>query len=381
MASRGRKPAHRLRRYRFLTLALFTAVITLLFAALSTSAIAQDAPAPGLSPSHGAVGTRFQVNLSNDFDSCDGPVSITAGGEVQPIEGYDGLSLTVSVRSGVAPGDYPIIASCNLPSPSIQDSSPASQASEPPKLKSAPAYFRVDAASSKPVLSLGSTRGAPGDSVDVSGTGFVCTTDSTGSNDVQLTWDGTSLESTTADYSGSFNTQIQVPADATSGDHRVTAGCAYASDLSDTKTFTIDTGQGGSNGNPNGDNPGGNGGGGDNPGGNGGGGDNPGGDNPGGGGSVGDQGDSGGGTSQPAAWVIGSASGGGVLLLALGAAFLLLRHRAPRWVRTHVRATLRPDGPGEATLQETPAPGRPTAGIRLEARPDPGTQTIQETES
>ncbi|MGO4631790.1 hypothetical protein AB4225_12700 [Streptomyces sp. 2RAF24] len=86
-----------------------------------------------------------------------------------------------------------------------------------------------------------------------------------------------------------------------------------------------------------------------------------------------------GGSATPVGWIVGPASLGGALALAVAAgAYFGRLHRGPRWVRGHVKATLRPV-PGSAELSETQVPGEPpTHSTRLDPHPDPGRQRLDE---
>lgn len=215
-----------------------------------------------------------------------------------------------------------------------------------------------------PVIVLDRVSGPPGTAVGVSGTGFVCTVGRTA--DVYL--DQTHYSELDVKSDGSFSTQVRVPKSASPGDHLIRVECTGSTGEGDSRTFTVRaTGGSGTSISPGAQNPGG---------------VNPGGGNPGGGGggegpNLGEDGD--GGASQPAGWVTGSAVGGG-LLVAIGAAFLILRLRRPHWVRAHVRATLRTDGPGQVNLAEAPDSEQRPRRLWLEARPDAGFQSIEEAQ-
>jgi hypothetical protein len=82
-------------------------------------------------------------------------------------------------------------------------------------------------------------------------------------------------------------------------------------------------------------------------------------------------------------WILGGLAA--VLALLSGVAAWVWKHfgrRRGRHARpdTRVRAVSHLGGPPVLTVRETPARGEATHAIRLEARPDPGTQTIREVE-
>ncbi|WP_329424412.1 hypothetical protein [Streptomyces sp. NBC_01268] len=299
---------------------------------------------------------------------------------------------------------------------------------------SASAPFKVTGTGTEahPSLTLDPAQGEKGTPVRAVGTGFTCP-------DVEIGWDdgGAALGTASVAEGGGFSTGIKAPDDAKPGAHTVRAVCTadpkqYADasfTVKDTAPGTTGDQNGGNQnggdqnggdqnggdqnggnqnggdqngGNQNGgDQNGGNQNGGDQNGGNQNGGDQNGGDQNGGNQNGGDQnggnqnggttdgsgttgsttgGDTGGSTT-PVGWIAGPASLGGALALAVAAgAYFGRLHRGPRWVRGHVKATLRPVT-GSAELAETRAPGEPpTHSTRLDPHPDPGRQNLDEEE-
>ncbi|MGW2420142.1 hypothetical protein ACWC0C_12960 [Streptomyces sp. NPDC001709] len=82
--------------------------------------------------------------------------------------------------------------------------------------------------------------------------------------------------------------------------------------------------------------------------------------------------------STPVAWVV-APSAFAAALLALAAASVLLNHRhpGPRWVRKHISTQPRP-GVGTADLRKQADTGPATRTVRLEPHADPGDQSLNE---
>ncbi|MEU4267104.1 hypothetical protein [Streptomyces sp. NPDC026092] len=214
-----------------------------------------------------------------------------------------------------------------------------------------------------PLLTLAEEEGAKGSTVQAEGTGFRC-------SNVDLRWDGEGPPLATAPVTeqATFATEIPVPSDAESGEHTVVAVCQDYPEQYDEASYEVTDEPNPTDPNstdpnptdpnqtdPNSTDP------------------NPTDSNP----NVppGGNGDG----STPVGWVVGPASLGGALALAAAAAVYFGRlHRGPRWVRNHVRATLRP-AIGDTALTEYRPPGEPpTHSTRLDPHPDPGRQTLDE---
>ncbi|MEU6878751.1 hypothetical protein [Streptomyces sp. NPDC046712] len=208
-----------------------------------------------------------------------------------------------------------------------------------------------------PLLTLAEEEGAKGNTVQAEGTGFRC-------SNVDLLWDGDEPPLATAPVTeqATFATDFPVPSDAEPGAHTVRAVCQDYPEQYGEASYEV-TDEPGSTGqtptdpirtDPNQTVP------------------NPTDPNP----TV-PPGTTGG--STPVGWVVGPASLGGALALAAAAAVYFGRlHRGPRWVRNHVRATLRPAAGDTALIEYRPPGEPPTRSTRLDPHPDPGRQTLDE---
>ncbi|MEU5435981.1 hypothetical protein AB0G73_21730 [Streptomyces sp. NPDC020719] len=348
-----------------------------------------ETPTLTLDPGHGSIGTKIAVQ-GKGFAQCSAKsvhLYVVNGPDIAPaipVTENGDFSYTEVIPEKTSPNTYTFRAACT--------SDPASYAD---------ASLVVESPAANPVLTLTPQQGAQKAKVRADGTGFTCAK-------VDFQWDGAEPFATTAVAEpGTFTTEITVPADARPGEHTVRAVCADHPEQYGESPFTVSdnggTNNGGTNnggtGNGGTDNGGTNNGGTDNGGTNNGGTDNGGTNNGGtdnggtnnggtGNGGTGNGGTdtgatTGGGTvnSGTVGWVVGSASLGGAVVLAAAAAVYFGRlHRGPRWVRGHVRATLRP-ATATAELTELRAPGEPpTRTIRLDPHADPGSATIDEVD-
>ncbi|MEU9699731.1 hypothetical protein [Streptomyces sp. NPDC047981] len=304
------------------------------------------------------------------FDECPGGtvyLHVVGGPEIAsgiPVSENGDFSYTETVPADSDPGTYTFRAVCTDASSLYAE-----------------AVYVVETPGD-PLLALAEEEGTKGSTVQAEGTGFRC-------SNVDLLWDGDeSLTTAPVTEQATFATEIPVPSDAEPGGHTVRAVCqdypeqydeaSYEvtdepnptdpnqtdpnqTDPNQTDPFQTDPNQTDPNQtdpnqtdpnqtdpnqtDPNATVP---------PGGNGGG-------------------------STPVGWVVGPASLGGALALAAAAAVYFGRlHRGPRWVRSHVRATLRP-ATGDTALTEYRPPGEPpTHTTRLDPHPDPGRQTLDE---
>lgn len=315
-----------------------------------------------LDPDHGSVGDPIDVR-GTGFDGCsegsvylrvvDGP-NIASG---IPVEENGDFSYTELIPADAKPGTYTFRAVCTDDDSLYAD---ADLVVETP---------------GDPLLTLAEAEGAKGGTVQAEGTGFRC-------SNVDLLWDGgEALATAPVTEQATFATEIPVPSDAEPGAHRVRAVCQDYPKQYDEASYEVTDEPGSTNPtptdpnqtnppptdpnqtnpnptDPNQTNP------------------NPTDPNP----TVppGTTGGDGGG-STPVGWVVGPASLGGALALAAAAAVYFGRlHRGPRWVRNHVRATLRP-ATGDTALIEYRPPGEPpTRSTRLDPHPDPGRQTLDE---
>ncbi|WP_394316487.1 hypothetical protein [Streptomyces noboritoensis] len=214
-----------------------------------------------------------------------------------------------------------------------------------------------------PVLTLDPERGAMSATLKATGTGFRCP-------EVDFRWDGGEppFGSAAVDESGSFTTEITVPADAQSGEHTVRAACTAYPEQYDESTFTVTdngTNSGTSNGTNNGTSNG----------------TNNGTSNGTNNGTSNGGTNGGGDQSVAVGWVVGPASLGAALILALAAAAYFGRlHRGPRWVRSHVRATLRPAAATADLTELHPSGEPPTRTVRLDPHADPGSTDIEDVD-
>ncbi|WP_123954071.1 hypothetical protein [Streptomyces showdoensis] len=361
-----------------------------------------------LDKSEGPPKTQFTVSGSG-FGKCYADdVELYAGEkklvdhriDVSADEGS--FSQQAEVFEGTPPGTYQITAVC-VGYPNIKASAP---------------FTVTEKTAAHPALALDPKEGEKGKPAQADGTGFTCP-------DVELDWDDGGVLTPATVTDGTFSTGITIPADAQPGAHTVRAACTADAEQYADAPFTVKAGPTENGGNQNGgtDQNGGNENGGDHNGGNqnggtdnggdqngggtdnggtdnggtdnggtdnggdqnGGGTDNGGNQNTGGTDNGGNQntggttgGDSGG-SATPVGWIVGPASLGGVLAVAVAAgAYFGRLHRGPRWVRGHVKARLRPVT-GSADLTEARAPGEPpTHSTRLDPHPDPGRQTLDE---
>ncbi|WP_395358136.1 hypothetical protein ACHGLA_00630 [Streptomyces sp. YH02] len=209
----------------------------------------------------------------------------------------------------------------------------------------------------EPLLTLAEEEGAKGTNVQVEGTGFRC-------SNVDFLWDGNEPPLATASVTeqADFAPEIPLPSDAEPGAHTVRAVCQDYPEQYDEASYEVTDEPGSTDPTPTDPTP-----------------TDPTPTDP-------NQtlpnptvppGTTGG--STPVGWVVGPASLGGALALAAAAAVYFGRlHRGPRWVRNHVRATLRP-ATGDTALIEDRLPGEPpTRSTRLDPHPDPGRQTLDE---
>jgi hypothetical protein len=156
------------------------------------------------------------------FACRDGDVTLLWDGRIQLAERPSGtFSAQVEIPADAPVSQHTVVASCRN-HPDITDS------------KSFMVTADTVGAAVPPALGLAPTRGAPGDDVHVTGERFGCT----GSQTVELSWDGQPLGQTTADTSGSVDTSIKVPADAAASTYIVRASCAAGPGFA-TAGFTV----------------------------------------------------------------------------------------------------------------------------------------------
>ncbi|MFI8520465.1 hypothetical protein ACIGEZ_21945 [Streptomyces sp. NPDC085481] len=333
-------------------------------------------PTLELTPGNGSIGDPIDVRGAG-FTECDlhaVSLYVVDGPQIAsrvPIEEDGSFSYTEVIPVGTDPDTYTFRAECPG-QPSIH----------------ADAELVVETAAD-PVLTLAEEEGESGATVDAEGTGFAC-------SNVDLLLDGAEPVLTTAAVTeqSTFATEIPIPSDATEGAHTVRAVCQDDPDLYAEASYTITAGPTDPNTtdpnttdpnttdpnttdpnttdpnttdpnttdpnttdpnttDPNTTDP-----------------------NP---TDPSDNGQSSG-TTTPVGLVVGSTTGVALALAAAAVVFFTRLHRGPRWVRKHVRATLRP-ATGDTGLTEQRAPGEPpTHTTRLEPHADPGRQTLDEEE-
>ncbi|MFD7975763.1 hypothetical protein [Streptomyces sp. NPDC059071] len=331
-----------------------------------------DEPVLSADVTEGPVGTPVTFEGS-DFDSCyaegvelsvidgpvvDSPIDVSETGH---------FTHTANVPDELAPGPHTFRAACNDDGTVYDD-----------------VDFTVTADTGDPTLSLDTEKGAVGDLIGATATGFTCT-------EVQLLWDGTEqLATSTADGAGTYDLGFTVPEGSVEGSYTVRAECLDDAEQYAEVPFSVTpTGGGTDNGgtdnggtdnggtdNGGTDNGGTDNGGTDNGGTDNGGTDNGGTDN-GGTDNGGGSGGSGGGSTTPVGVVVGGTSGAALALAAAALVYFGRLHRGPRWVHKHIRATLRP-ATGATALTETRQPGDPpTHTTRLDPHADPGRQRLE----
>ncbi|MFF9014647.1 hypothetical protein ACF09C_16980 [Streptomyces sp. NPDC014870] len=312
-----------------------------------------------LDPDHGSVGDVIDVR-GTGFHGCPAGtvyLHVVGGPEIAsgiPVSENGDFSYTETVPADADPDTYTFQAVCT----------------DEPSLAAEATY--VVETPGDPLLTLAAEEGAKGGTVQAEGTGFRC-------SNVDLLWDGDEpLATAPVTEQATFVTEIPVPSDAEPSGHTVLAVCQDYPEQYDEASYEVtdepnptdpnptdpnqtdpnptDPNQTDPNPtDPNQTDP------------------NPTDPNP----TVPPGGNGGG--STPVGWVVGPASLGGALALAAAAAVYFGRlHRGPRWVRNHVRATLRP-ATGDTALAEYRPPGEPpTHTTRLDPHPDPGRQTLDE---
>ncbi|MFD7320157.1 hypothetical protein ACFV9D_03560 [Streptomyces sp. NPDC059875] len=327
-----------------------------------------------LDPDHGSIGDTIDVRGSG-FDGCSaGTVDLYVVDEADlgsgiPVGENGDFSRTETVPEGTSLGTHTFRAACT----------------------GQPDYYAdadyVVESPGDPQLTLAGEEGAKGSTVQAEGTGFRC-------SNVDLLWDGDEPALTTAPVTeqATFATEITVPADAPEGTHTVRAVCQDYPEQYDEAPYRV-TDEPGPTGpkdpdpsdpnptdpndpnptdpndpnptdpnptdpNPNDPNPA-----------------DPNDPNP---ADPNAQPPSGSGGTTPVGWVVGSTTGTALALAAAAAVYFGRLHRGPRWVRNHVRATLRP-ATGTTEVTEYRPPGEPpTRTTRLDPHPDPGRQTLDE---
>lgn len=187
----------------------------------SFTVVPMPAPVLTLDKPQGQRGSQVTAD-GTGFDCGDGDVTLLWDGRIPLAERPSGtFSAQVDIPTDAPISQHTVVASCRN-HPDITDS------------KSFMVTADTVGAAVPPALTLTPTRGAPGDTVQVTGERFGCT----GSRTVELSWDGQPLGQTTADTSGRVDTSITVPADAAASSYLVRASCAAGSGFA-TAGFTV----------------------------------------------------------------------------------------------------------------------------------------------
>jgi hypothetical protein len=121
----------------------------------------------------------------------------------------DTFSVSVTIPADASISQHTVVATCSN-HPEITDSRPFTVTTD-----------AVNAAA-LPILTLTPDRGAPKDTVRVTGDRFACND----SGPIALSWDGDIIGDPLADASGHFDVRFAVPADAQPGNRNVGAACA-----------------------------------------------------------------------------------------------------------------------------------------------------------
>ncbi|MFG2821273.1 hypothetical protein ACGFX4_17820 [Kitasatospora sp. NPDC048365] len=315
-------------------------------------------------PPQGRAGSTVKVEGRN-FKNCQGDFLVMWDGqEAGAVDahpyGFGNFSVQFTVPVGAEPGRHWFSARCKA---ATVDGSPGSPV----------AAFTVVAAepAARPQLVVDPPRGAAGQQVTVTGSRF----DACAGGSADLWFDtrepgrGATVP-VTAD--GGFTVGGTVPAGLAAGPHTLHAACADRPEAAAEAPFTAL--EGGTGGIPT-DDPASSGTGGGGSGGGAGGSEGSGGSGGSGNGSSG----GGGAGLTGAQW---GAVLGGAALLAGASGYGLSRRRGPGWVGKHVTAHGRPVGPGRYRVAEATgtAAGSRSHSVRLEPRPDPGTQHLEEGE-
>jgi hypothetical protein len=178
-------------------------------------------PALRLEKSQGPRG--FQLEASGTGFACgDDRVTLRWDGTTTLGDGPSGtFSVSVTIPADASISQHTVVASCRN-HPEITDSQSFTVTTD-----------AVNAAV-PPMLALTPARGAPTDTVHVTGDQFACND----SRPIALSWDGEIIGNPLVDTSGHFDTTFSVRADARAGSHTVRAACAAGSAVA-TAGFTV----------------------------------------------------------------------------------------------------------------------------------------------
>ncbi|MEW2414496.1 hypothetical protein AB0953_12330 [Streptomyces sp. NPDC046866] len=298
-------------------------------------------PALLLEPGSAPGNTTVRATGSG-FDACTGGTATLSWDGIPALEvdpdpaGIEqgGFTAEFDVPADTAAGGYTVTAQCG-DDDTIRAEAPFTV--EPGRGPSPP---------STPDVALDPAEGPAGTSpVRMSGSGFDC-------REVDVLWDGGSMETVGVDDDGTFTAEFAVPADGAEDRHTVRAQCTDDAAAGAEAGFTVTAPGPNPTPNPTPD-----------------------------------------GTTTPVptpepdpdpddtvpvGLVVGSSLLGAGLLAAAGLALLGRRPRGPRWVRGHVSARLRPLPAATAVTDTREDRGSGTRTVRLEPHADPGERTVTE---
>jgi hypothetical protein len=166
------------------------------------------------------TGTGFDRCAEPDTGSTAVLLSWTDGSNSAVATGsYGNVTASVTVPAATSDGDYIVVAQCYDPSTSSAfgpDLASTTLTVKPPT---------SDCASEcDPVVALSAAAVHPGDTITVTGTGFLLCTQA--QRQIELFWDGSPLASgPVPDQTGQFNTTAMVPTSSSTGTHKLAAAC------------------------------------------------------------------------------------------------------------------------------------------------------------
>ena len=165
-----------------------------------------------LEKSQGPSGIQLDAS-GTGFACVDGGVTLRWDGTTTLGDGpSDTFSVSVTIPADASISQHTVVATCSN-HPEITDSQPFTVTTD------------AVSASVLPILALTADRGAPNDSLGVTGDRFTCNA----SRPIALSWDGDIIGYPLVDPSGHFDTTLAVRANAQAGSHTVRAACAAGS--------------------------------------------------------------------------------------------------------------------------------------------------------
>ena len=165
-----------------------------------------------LEKSQGPSGIQLDAS-GTGFACVDGGVTLRWDGTTTLGDGpSDTFSVSVTIPADASISQHTVVATCSN-HPEITDSQPFTVTTD------------AVSASVLPILALTADRGAPNDTLGVTGDRFTCNA----SRPIALSWDGDIIGYPLVDPSGHFDTTLAVRANAQAGSHTVRAACAAGS--------------------------------------------------------------------------------------------------------------------------------------------------------